>query len=80
MWTKTWEWECQSTEACNMAWASLLVVVDEKKMNAITAVSGSGPAYVYLFLECLTNAAKSLGFNQRESEKLRHPKQYLHLL
>lgn len=37
------------------------VVVSESQMDAITAVSGSGPAYVFYFIECLMKAAKSLG-------------------
>lgn len=36
-------------------------VTDEKQMDAITAVSGSGPAYVYNFVEALENAAKNIG-------------------
>ncbi len=40
------------------------VVVDEKYINAITAASGSGPAYVFLFIEALTKAVRSLGFDE----------------
>lgn len=40
------------------------VVVGEKWMDAITAVSGSGPAYVFLFIECLNKAARSLGLDE----------------
>lgn len=36
--------------------------VDEENMlDAVTAVSGSGPAYVFLFIECLTEAAEAQG-------------------
>src|SRR3989338_6196756 len=37
-----------------------VVVIEEKWMNAVTAVSGSGPAYVFLFAEMLYKAARSL--------------------
>jgi pyrroline-5-carboxylate reductase len=39
------------------------VVVEEKWMDAVTAVSGSGPAYVFLFAECMEKAARSLGLH-----------------
>jgi len=35
--------------------------VDESKMDAVTAISGSGPAYVFLFLEALTKAGIDAG-------------------
>jgi pyrroline-5-carboxylate reductase len=34
---------------------------DERHMDAVTAVSGSGPAYVFLLIECLENAALEAG-------------------
>jgi len=40
------------------------VVVDEKHMNAITAISGSGPAYVYMIIESLAAAGVKLGLPQ----------------
>lgn len=39
------------------------VVVEERWMDAVTAVSGSGPGYIFYFVECLEKAARSLGLN-----------------
>jgi pyrroline-5-carboxylate reductase len=36
---------------------------DEADMDALTAVSGSGPAYVFLLIECLTAAAIEVGLD-----------------
>jgi len=46
------------------------VVVKENLIDAITAVSGSGPAYVFLFMECLMKAARSLGLNETLAREL----------
>lgn len=44
----------------------VLWVPSEIAIDAVTAISGSGPAYFYYFTECLVNAAESQGFD-RES-------------
>jgi pyrroline-5-carboxylate reductase len=36
---------------------------DEAAMDAVTAISGSGPAYVFLLIECLEQAALDLGLD-----------------
>jgi pyrroline-5-carboxylate reductase len=43
---------------------------DEALMDAVTAVSGSGPAYVFLFAEALARAAGAAGLPRALAEKL----------
>jgi len=45
-------------------------VVPEELINAITAVSGSGPAYFFLFVENYLKGAKALGLNEELSYSL----------
>ncbi|MDP2793067.1 MAG: pyrroline-5-carboxylate reductase [Sulfurisoma sp.] len=42
----------------------------EARMDAVTAVSGSGPAYVFYFIEALESAARELGFDAAAARKL----------
>ncbi len=48
----------------------LAVEVDEKLMDAVTALSGSGPAYCFLIIEALTDAGVHLGLARDLAEKL----------
>jgi len=43
---------------------------DEAKMDAVTAISGSGPAYVFYLIEALQEAAISLGLKPEEASML----------
>jgi pyrroline-5-carboxylate reductase len=45
-------------------------VKSEKQMDDITAVSGSGPAYVFAFLESLEKAAVAQGLSQEQARLL----------
>jgi pyrroline-5-carboxylate reductase len=45
-------------------------VEDETLMDAVTAVSGSGPAYVFLLAEALAKAGAAAGLPQPLAEKL----------
>lgn len=47
-----------------------LFVEDEKYLDMATAVSGSGPAYVFLFIEALTDAAVHIGLPRAMAERL----------
>lgn len=44
-----------------------LYVSDEKMLNPATAISGSGPAYVYYFMNAMIKAAENLGFSNSEA-------------
>lgn len=44
--------------------------VAEEHMDAVTALSGSGPAYVFLLAECMTAAGKSIGLEDALAEAL----------
>ena len=43
---------------------------DENKMDAVTALSGSGPAYIFYILKGLIEAGKEIGFDTSESAML----------
>lgn len=45
-------------------------VEDEYYLDMATALSGTGPAYVYMFMEAMIDAGVHMGFPRRISEKL----------
>jgi pyrroline-5-carboxylate reductase len=45
-------------------------VNEEKLMDAVTAVSGSGPAYVFAFLEAMQSSGEKLGLDAATARKL----------
>ena len=47
-----------------------IAVADENLINSITAISGSGPAYLFLFSKILIEAAIELGIDKKAAEKL----------
>jgi pyrroline-5-carboxylate reductase len=47
-----------------------VVEVDEKLVDAVTAVSGSGPAYYFYFIEAMIEAAKELGLDDEKAREL----------
>jgi pyrroline-5-carboxylate reductase len=42
----------------------------EADLDAVTALSGSGPAYVFLFIEALMEAARDMGLNEQQGRTL----------
>ncbi|MBS0325673.1 MAG: pyrroline-5-carboxylate reductase [Proteobacteria bacterium] len=52
------------------ACGDVLRVDDERALDAVTGISGSGPAYVFYFLEALERAARELGFSAADARRL----------
>ena len=48
----------------------VLWVDDESLLDPVTAVSGSGPAYVFYFIEAMQQAAKELGLSEEQARVL----------
>ena len=46
-----------------------MITVPESDQDAITALSGSGPAYFFLMVEAMAEAGKNLGLNQDDALK-----------
>ena len=42
----------------------------ENQMNAVTALAGSGPAFVYRFIDALASGGEALGLSQATAQQL----------
>ncbi|HKB62710.1 MAG TPA: pyrroline-5-carboxylate reductase [Burkholderiales bacterium] len=51
----------EQTEIILGAVGATVWLTDESQMDAVTAISGSGPAYVFYFIEAVEDAARELG-------------------
>ena len=60
----------EQAESVLQAVGSTLWLEEEGQMDAITAVSGSGPAYVFYFMEAMQAAAVELGFSPQQARTL----------
>jgi pyrroline-5-carboxylate reductase len=60
----------KSVEAVMKAAGAFIWIRSEEDMDAVTAVSGSGPAYFFYFIEALEQAGKELGLPEQTARML----------
>lgn len=48
----------------------ITVDLDEAQLDAVTGLSGSGPAYIFLIIEALADAGVKVGLSRRTAQKL----------
>jgi len=48
----------------------ILWVKKESDLNIVTAISGSGPAYIFYIMEVMINSALELGLSEKDAKKL----------
>ncbi len=73
VWTATTEVPQLQREQARMLLRALgeeIYVEDEDYLNMATALSGTGPAYIYLFMEAMIDAGVHMGFSRHIAEKL----------
>ena len=69
---------CPSVTPADKAWVEQVMattgqfvwVDQESKLDAVTALSGSGPAYVFYFLEAMTEAGVGMGLSAEQAYQL----------
>jgi pyrroline-5-carboxylate reductase len=64
------ELQKQSADALLRAVGETVWVTDEAQIDAVTAISGSGPAYVFYFIEAMQKAATELGLSAEQGRQL----------
>jgi pyrroline-5-carboxylate reductase len=62
--------EKSRAEAILRAVGDAIWVAREELIDAVTAVSGSGPAYVFYFIEAVRKAALDMGFEPKDAQTL----------
>ena len=73
VWTASKEASAEQREAAQAILSALgkeVFVEDESYLDMATALSGTGPAYVFLFTEALIDAGVHMGFPRRIAEEL----------
>jgi pyrroline-5-carboxylate reductase len=64
------ELQKESADALLRAVGETVWVTDEAQIDAVTAISGSGPAYVFYFIEAMQQAATELGLSAEQGRQL----------
>ncbi len=62
--------ERAKVEAILASTGEFLWVESEKQLDAVTALSGSGPAYVFYFLEAMARAGTAMGLTDQQAHQL----------
>lgn len=73
VWTATPEVAAEQRDQAQAILGALgheLFVDDESYLDMATALSGTGPAYIFMFMEALIDAGVHLGFSRRIAEQL----------
>ena len=60
----------ESVERVIATTGDFLWVEQENLLDAVTALSGSGPAYVFFFLEAMREAGMEMGLSQQQAQRL----------
>ncbi|MFC1616352.1 pyrroline-5-carboxylate reductase [Patescibacteria group bacterium] len=66
-WTGTSEVDPEEVDSIFQVTGEVVRLDDEEKVDAITALSGSGPAYFFHFAEVLAEVAKEFGFSDNQA-------------
>jgi pyrroline-5-carboxylate reductase len=61
---------CNRAESVLSSVGSTMWVEDEEMLDAVTAISGSGPAYVFYFIEAMQQAAYELGLDEAQARQM----------
>jgi pyrroline-5-carboxylate reductase len=62
--------ERQQVQALMQAVGSSIWVTDEDQLDVVTALSGSGPAYVFYFIEAMVKAGVEMGLDPQQAHQL----------
>ncbi len=64
------EFDKKNAESILAAVGSILWVDEEEMLHAVTAISGSGPAYIFYFIESMQQAGIELGLSVAQARQL----------